>query len=89
MLKEERQARILEALNEKGRVLAPELVNLLGVSGDTVRRDIGELARGGQATAGARRGLAQVYGGERPARGGCVRLRRGERGRGEGWRPGL
>lgn len=48
MLKEERQARILEALSEKGRVLAPELVGLLGVSGDTVRRDIAELAEEGK-----------------------------------------
>ena len=58
MLKEERQARILEALNEKGRVLAPELVDTLGVSGDTVRRDIAELAEEGK--------LRRVRGGALP-----------------------
>ena len=58
MLKEERQARILEALNEKGRVLAPELVDVLGVSGDTVRRDIAELADEGK--------LRRVRGGALP-----------------------
>ena len=55
MLKEERQTRILEALAEQGRVVAPELVNALGVSGDTVRRDIKELAEEGK--------LRQVRGG--------------------------
>lgn len=58
MLKEERQARILEALAERGRVLAPELVDVLGVSGDTVRRDIAELAREGK--------LRRVRGGALP-----------------------
>ena len=58
MLKEERQARILEALNEKGRVVAPELIDVLGVSGDTVRRDIAELAEEGR--------LRQVRGGALP-----------------------
>ena len=58
MLKEERQARILEVLERQGRVVAPELVNLLGVSGDTVRRDIGELAEEGR--------LRQVRGGALP-----------------------
>ena len=58
MLKEERQARILEALAERGRVLAPELVDVLGVSGDTVRRDIAELAEEGK--------LRRVRGGALP-----------------------
>lgn len=58
MLKEERQARILETLENQGRVLSPELVDFLGVSGDTVRRDIAELAEEGK--------LRRVRGGALP-----------------------
>ena len=58
MLKDERQARILEALEEEGRVVAPEVAGLLGVSEDTVRRDIKELAGEGR--------LRRVRGGALP-----------------------
>jgi DeoR/GlpR family transcriptional regulator of sugar metabolism len=47
VLKEERHERILEQLARSGRVLAGELGDLLGVSPDTVRRDLDELARSG------------------------------------------
>lgn len=58
MLKEERQARILEALEEEGRVLAADLTRLLGVSEDTVRRDLKDLAEEGR--------LRRVRGGALP-----------------------
>jgi DeoR/GlpR family transcriptional regulator of sugar metabolism len=58
MLKEERQARILEALESEGRVLALELTDLLGVSEDTVRRDLRDLAEEGK--------LRRVRGGALP-----------------------
>jgi DeoR/GlpR family transcriptional regulator of sugar metabolism len=45
MLKEERHARILEQLTRSGSVIASELQDSLGVSADTVRRDLDELAR--------------------------------------------
>ena len=58
MLKEERQTRILEALEDEGRVLALELTDLLGVSEDTVRRDLRDLAEEGK--------LRRVRGGALP-----------------------
>lgn len=44
-LKEERHSFILEALRTDGKVVASELSGLLGVSEDTVRRDLRDLAR--------------------------------------------
>src|ERR1700733_303890 len=54
-LPEERQAAILRQLNESGRVVAAELAVRFGVSEDSVRRDLREMAA---------RGLChRVYGG--------------------------
>jgi DeoR/GlpR family transcriptional regulator of sugar metabolism len=47
MLKGTRQELILEALRRDGRVQASELAARLGVSDDTVRRDLSELAEAG------------------------------------------
>lgn len=47
LLKEERQARILDLLASSGRVVATELQDAFGVSGYTIRRDLDELARDG------------------------------------------
>ena len=55
MLKEERQQQILELLGSSGRLVASELPDVLGVSADTVRRDLDELAAAG--------GLRRVRGG--------------------------
>ena len=55
MLKQERQARILELVEAEGRVVATDLQERLGVSGYTIRRDLDELAQ-------ARR-LERVHGG--------------------------
>ena len=55
MLKEERHRRILELLQSEGRLVAAELPDVFGVSGHTIRRDLGELA-------GAR-SLQRVHGG--------------------------
>lgn len=55
MLKQERQQRILETLEREGRVVATELLDVLGVSGYTVRRDLDELAGEGR--------LQRVHGG--------------------------
>ena len=43
MLTAERQAAIVELLNQRGRVLANDLGTELGVSADTIRRDLREL----------------------------------------------
>jgi DeoR/GlpR family transcriptional regulator of sugar metabolism len=43
MLKEERQQRILQILNEEHRVIASDLSKRLSVSEDTIRRDLKEL----------------------------------------------
>src|SRR3954466_15285487 len=43
----ERREQILEVLGSEGRVVASELAPRLGVSLDTVRRDLDELAAGG------------------------------------------
>ncbi len=58
MLNDERKNRILEALNQKGRVLSQELVNDLRVSEDTIRRDLKDLAEAGL--------LKRVHGGALP-----------------------
>ena len=58
MLNAERRAEILEALSRDKRVLASELAARFGVSEDTVRRDLRELAEEGL--------LRRVYGGALP-----------------------
>ena len=58
MLNAERRAVILEALRQDGRVVASELSARFGVSEDTVRRDLRELADEGL--------LQRVYGGAVP-----------------------
>jgi DeoR/GlpR family transcriptional regulator of sugar metabolism len=47
MLTAERRREILTRLERDGKVVASELVADLGVSEDTVRRDLRELAAGG------------------------------------------
>src|SRR4051794_14280513 len=59
MLGPERRDTILRLLNEEGRVLASDLAPRLGVSLDTVRRDLD-----GLATVGA---LRRVHGGALPS----------------------
>jgi len=49
MLTAERRNEILVRLNRDGKVVASELVDELGVSEDTVRRDLRELAADGLA----------------------------------------
>jgi DeoR/GlpR family transcriptional regulator of sugar metabolism len=58
MLKEERQLRILEMLRTEGKLVATDLSGALGVSEDTVRRDLRELAEAGK--------LQRVHGGALP-----------------------
>jgi DeoR/GlpR family transcriptional regulator of sugar metabolism len=55
MLKQERHAFILQQLNIHNRVMSNDLLHTLGVSEDTVRRDLQELAEDGQ--------LVKVHGG--------------------------
>jgi DeoR/GlpR family transcriptional regulator of sugar metabolism len=59
LLTEERRALILDRLRTDGKVRAAELVDELGVSHDTVRRDLQELAAAGV--------LRRVHGGALPA----------------------
>lgn len=59
MLTVERRRTILERLERHGKVVAAELVEALGVSDDTVRRDLRELAAQGL--------LHRVHGGALPA----------------------
>jgi DeoR/GlpR family transcriptional regulator of sugar metabolism len=59
MLTEERRRTILDRLDERGKVVAAELVELLDVSEDTVRRDLRELSAQGL--------LHRVHGGALPA----------------------
>ena len=47
LLLHERQARIQELLDQTGRVLASELADTFGVSEDTIRRDLREMAAAG------------------------------------------
>ncbi|QIN80106.1 DeoR family transcriptional regulator [Rubrobacter marinus] len=58
MLKEERRGRILEMLGVEGKLVASDLSVALGVSEDTVRRDLRELAEAGK--------LRRVHGGALP-----------------------
>jgi DeoR/GlpR family transcriptional regulator of sugar metabolism len=48
LLKEERQQRILDALDENKKVTVPELSRRFGTSEVTIRRDLAELAAGGK-----------------------------------------
>ncbi|PBB18842.1 DeoR/GlpR family DNA-binding transcription regulator [Mesorhizobium sp. WSM4313] len=59
MLTEERHQLIRDRLAADGKVLAGELASRFGVSEDTVRRDLRELAKAGQ--------LRRVYGGAVPS----------------------
>src|SRR5215216_3445769 len=59
MLTAERRQAILTRLERDGKVVASELVAALGVSEDTVRRDLRELASGGL--------VQRVHGGALPA----------------------
>jgi DeoR/GlpR family transcriptional regulator of sugar metabolism len=58
MLTAERRQEILSRLERDGKVVASELVTALGVSEDTVRRDLRELAAGGH--------VLRVHGGALP-----------------------
>ena len=58
MLTAERRREILSRLEREGKVVASELVAALGVSEDTVRRDLRELAAGGH--------VQRVHGGALP-----------------------
>ena len=59
MLVEERKAHLLRLLAEKGSVVAADAARAVGVSEDTIRRDLRELARDGR--------LKRVHGGAVPA----------------------
>jgi len=59
MLKEERQSMILTMLRQDGKVVAGDLSQRLGVSEDTIRRDLRELADAGHMT--------RVHGGGLPS----------------------
>ena len=58
MVKEERLSWIVDRLAREGKVLATDLTHLLGVSEDTIRRDLRELA--------ALRRVRRVHGGALP-----------------------
>lgn len=58
MLKKQRHMRILEILRAEGGLVSKELSSVLGVSDDTIRRDLDELAEGGK--------LQRVHGGALP-----------------------
>jgi DeoR/GlpR family transcriptional regulator of sugar metabolism len=59
LLSAERRQAILEALSRDGKVVAARLVRELGVSEDTIRRDLRELAAAGR--------LQRVHGGALPS----------------------
>ena len=59
MLTRQRKAYVLEILNREGRIVAKELGQELGLSEDTIRRDLRELAGEGR--------LQRVHGGALPA----------------------
>ena len=61
MLTDERRSLILDRLRTQGRVLAADLTSELGVSSDTVRRDLRELDEAGL--------LRRVHGGALPRHG--------------------
>src|SRR5262245_3368927 len=63
-LADERRAEIAERLRRDGRVVAAQLVAELGVSRDTIRRDLDELASAGV--------LKRVHGGALPAAAGAA-----------------
>lgn len=58
MLKQERQRLIFQFLQRDGKVLASDLSQRLGVSEDTIRRDLSELAQAGM--------MQRVHGGALP-----------------------
>jgi len=60
LLKEERQQRILEVLQENKRVTVPELSKRFQISEVTVRRDLAELAAGGHVIRAHRGALVVV-----------------------------
>ena len=69
MLTDERHQIIRDRLAVEGRVLAGELASRFGVSEDTVRRDLRELAKAGQCRrvyggAGAPARIASAPGGQ-------------------------
>lgn len=55
MFLEERQAKILELLNENGKVFVKELAEMFGVTEDSIRKDLGTLEMDGK--------LKRTYGG--------------------------
>ncbi|MDR3517738.1 MAG: DeoR/GlpR family DNA-binding transcription regulator [Azospirillaceae bacterium] len=59
MLTQQRKAHILDVLNRDGQIVAKELSHALGLSEDTIRRDLRELAAEGL--------LQRVHGGALPA----------------------
>lgn len=58
MFMEERQERILELLNENGKVLVKELAEMFSVTEDSIRKDLSALELGGR--------LKRTYGGAVP-----------------------
>lgn len=60
MFMEERQEKILELLQENGKVLVKELAEMFGVTEDSIRKDLGSLEMEGQ--------LRRTYGGAVPIR---------------------
>ncbi|HYE50880.1 MAG TPA: DeoR/GlpR family DNA-binding transcription regulator [Azospirillaceae bacterium] len=73
-LPEERRRRILDALKSQGRLVAREVARALGVSEDTVRRDLRDLADAGL--------LQRVHGGALPLVPAAPFAQRREEGRG-------
>ncbi|MBQ9441740.1 MAG: DeoR/GlpR transcriptional regulator [Selenomonadaceae bacterium] len=60
MFMEERHEKILELLNENGKVLVKELAEMFGVTEDSIRKDLGTLELDGK--------LKRTYGGAVPIR---------------------
>ena len=65
MLVTERRERIMQALQQQGRIVASELSETLAVSPDTIRRDLEDLAAAGL--------LRRVHGGALPHSPGAAR----------------
>jgi DeoR/GlpR family transcriptional regulator of sugar metabolism len=61
MLKVERQIRVLEMLRVEGKLVATDLSEALGVSKDTLRRDLRELTPSARGLPGS--GVLRVLGG--------------------------